>query len=276
MAASKPVVLVTGTSSGIGREAVAHLRSAGALVIATARKMDAIADLAAPGEVECLALDVTDDASRKAAVAEVLARHGRIDALVNNAGYGAMLAVEETPGDAMRRMYETNLFGPHELARLVLPTMRKQGTGRIVNVASIAGHVSVPLLGAYCSTKFALRALTQALNNEIRPLGLRAALIEPGVIKTNFGTHSLKEATTAGANLEGPYAPYYRRWGEMRMLGGGAHPRVIARRIVHACLAQSPRFHYFAPAQAKLGNLSKRLLPDALIDFGMRFWLRGK
>ncbi len=272
----KPVVLVTGTSSGIGREAVAHLRKAGALVVATARKAESIADLAAPGEVECLALDVTDDAQRKAVVAEVLARHGRLDALVNNAGYGAMLAVEETPGDAMRRMYETNVFGPHELARLVLPTMRRQGHGRVVNVASIAGHVSVPLLGAYCSTKFALRALTQAMNNEVRPLGLRACLIEPGVIKTNFGTHSLVEAKAAGADLEGPYGPYYRRWGEMRMLGGGAHPRVIARRIVHACLAQSPRLHYFGPVQAKAANVAKRLLPDSLIDFGMRFWLRGK
>lgn len=274
---NRPVVLVTGTSSGIGREAVHHLRKAGALVIATARKPEAIADLAAPGEVETLALDVTDDASRKAAVAEVLRRHGRIDALVNNAGYGAMLAVEETPGESMRRMYETNLFGPHELARLVLPGMRKQGAGRIVNVASIAGHVSVPLLGAYCSTKFALRALTQAMHNEIRPLGLHASLIEPGVIKTNFGTHSLKEAEAAGADLEGPYGPYYRRWGRMRMLGGGAHPRVIARRIVHACLAQSPRFHYFAPwKDAKLANMAKRLLPDAWLNLGFRVWFRGQ
>jgi NAD(P)-dependent dehydrogenase (short-subunit alcohol dehydrogenase family) len=276
MQPAKPVVLVTGTSSGIGRESVHHLRKAGALVIATARKPEAIADLAVPGEVETLALDVTDDAQRRAVVAEVLRRHGRLDALVNNAGYGAMLAVEETPGDALRAMYETNVFGPHELARLVLPTMRRQGSGRIVNVASIAGHVSVPLLGAYCSTKFALRALTQAMNNEVRAFGVRACLIEPGVIKTNFGTHSLAQAKAVGADLEGPYAPWYRRWGEMRALGGGAHPRVIARRVVRACLGQSPGLHSFGPAQAKLANVAKRLLPDAWMDFGMRAYLKGR
>lgn len=269
-----PVVLVTGTSSGIGRETVHRLRDAGCHVLATARDVAAIADLAVPGQVECLRLDVADAASRKACIDEALRRHGRLDALVNNAGYGAMLAIEDTDLAALRRMFETNVFGAHELARLVLPAMRQQGHGRIVNVASIAGHVPVPLLGAYCSTKFALRALTQALDSEARMFGVRAVLVEPGVIQTNFGTHSLKETKANVDVAASPYARFYRKWGARRQGRHGAHPRVVARRIVHACTARRPRNHYFAPADAKLYNVLKRLLPDALILWGMRRYFR--
>lgn len=272
-----PVALVTGCSTGIGRETVGHLARAGFIVVATARNPQAIADLAAPGQVECEALDVTQDADRRRVVAAVLARHGRIDALVNNAGYGAMLAVEDTDFPTMYGMFDTNVFGLHELTRLVLPTMRKQGHGRIVNVASIAGHIAVPLLGAYCASKFAVRALTQALDNEVRRFGVRALLIEPGVIKTDFGKRASAETASKTGLDASPYAPMYRRWSVRRMVNRGAHPRVIARRIVHACAAASPRFHNFAPwHDAKLGNLAKRLLPDAWISAGLRLYFRDK
>lgn len=274
----KPVVVITGCSTGIGRESVHHLRRAGFLVVATARRTESILDLAVPGEVECHRLDVTDAAQRKALVDDVLGRHGRIDALVNNAGYGAVLAVEDTSPDAMQRMFDTNVFGLHELTRLVLPHMRRRGQGRVVNVSSVAGHVSVPLLGAYCATKFALRALTQALDNEVRPFGVRAVLVEPGVIRTEFGTRSLAEQDMAlphgAANT--PYAKPYARWQQRRMLRGGAHPKVIARAIVHACAAHTPRFHNFAPLAAKGTNLAKRLLPDALISWGFRVYFRSR
>jgi NAD(P)-dependent dehydrogenase (short-subunit alcohol dehydrogenase family) len=273
----KPVVIVTGTSSGIGREAVAHLDRAGALVIATARDLDAIAGLAVSGRIETLRLDVTSEADRAAVVAGVLGRHGRIDALVNNAGYGAMLAIEDTPVEALRAMFEANLFGAHDLARKVLPAMRRQGHGRIVNVASIAGHVSIPLMGAYCSTKFALRALTQAMDMEVRRFGVRACLVEPGIIDTEFGTRSLAESQAHNPGMaSGPYAPLYRRWQARRASGGGAHPRVIARRIVHACLSQHPRLHYVAPLDAKVANLANRLLPDSWIGAGMRLYFRDR
>lgn len=273
----KPVVLVTGCSTGIGREAVLHLAEAGFLVVATARKAEAIADLAVVGQVECDVLDVTRDADRRRVVQGILERHGRIDALVNNAGYGALLAVEDTDPAVLQSMFDTNLFGLHELTRLALPPMRKQGNGRIVNVASVAGHISVPLLGAYCATKFALRALTQALDNEVRRFGVRAVLIEPGVIKTSFGQRSLLESAEAVDKELSPYKAMYDRWAKRRMLQHGAHPRIIARKIVHACAAANPRFHNFAPwYDAKLGNLAKRLLPDAWISSGMRFYFRGK
>ncbi len=271
----KPVAIVTGTSSGIGREAATHLAKAGFYVIATARKVGDIADLEAPGQIYCMQLDVTNEAQRAALVEEVLAQHGRIEALVNNAGYGAILAVEDTDAAAMHRMFDVNFFALHELTRLVLPTMRKQGAGRIVNVSSIAGHVSVPLLGAYCATKFALRALTQALDNEVRRFGVRALLIEPGVIKTEFGARSLAESSKVDHEAS-PYASMYRAWKRRRAAGRGAHPRVIARKIVHACAAASPNFHYFAPLDAKAASLAKRLLPDAWINAGMRLYFRGK
>jgi NAD(P)-dependent dehydrogenase (short-subunit alcohol dehydrogenase family) len=283
-AVRRPVAIVTGCSTGIGRVAAKHLREAGFLVVATARRVDSILDLAARGECEAHRLDVTEPSQRKALVDDVLARHGRIDALVNNAGYGAVLAVEDTTPEAMFGMFDTNLFGLHELTRLVLPQMRKQGSGRIVNVASVAGHVSVPLLGAYCATKFALRALTQALDNEVRGFGVRAVLVEPGVIKTEFGSRSMSEsraafgaAQDAPAHYTGsPYQAMYRRWEKRRMLRGGADPDVIARAIVRACASHAPRFHNFAPFGAKATNVAKRLLPDALIDAGMRAYFRGR
>jgi NAD(P)-dependent dehydrogenase (short-subunit alcohol dehydrogenase family) len=275
--AAKPVALVTGCSTGIGREAVLHLRRAGFLVVATARRAEAIADLAAPGEVEAEALDVTSDADRRRVADGVLARHGRIDALVNNAGWGAMAAVEETTPDLLQRMFDTNVFGAVEMCRLVLPTMRRQGSGRIVNVASVAGHVAVPLMGAYCASKFALRALTQALDMEVRGLGVRALLVEPGFIRTEFGTRAAAETRAAVADpASSPYARFYRKWAQRRSFERGAHPRVVARAIVRACASASPRFHSFTPLHAKAANVAKRALPDAFVSLAMRTYFRAK
>jgi NAD(P)-dependent dehydrogenase (short-subunit alcohol dehydrogenase family) len=273
----KPVALVTGCSTGIGREAVLHLRRAGFLVVATARKAEAIAELAAAGDVETDVLDVTSDADRRRVVAAVLARHGRVDALVNNAGWGAVVSSEETAPDLMLRMFDTNVFGAHELARLVLPPMRRQGSGRIVNVASVAGHVAVPMMGSYCATKFALRALTQAMDVEVRGFGVRALLVEPGFIRTRFGERSAAETGAAVADpAASPYARFYRRWAKRRAGDHGAHPRVVARAIVRACASAAPRFHSFVPLHAKAANVLKRLLPDSALSLAMRAYFRAK
>ncbi|HUR26467.1 MAG TPA: SDR family oxidoreductase [Candidatus Thermoplasmatota archaeon] len=273
----RPVVLVTGCSTGIGREAVAYLERAGFLVVATARRLEAVQDLASPGRVEVDMLDVTKAEDRKRVVEAILARHGRIDALVNNAGYGAVLAVEDTDAATMQAMFATNVFAPNELARLVLPTMRKQGNGRIVNVASIAGHIAVPMMGAYCGTKFALRAMTQAMDVEVRPFGVRALLVEPGFIKTQFGTRSSAETVATVTDLHGsPYAAFYRRWAKRRAGDHGAHPNVIARLIVKACASQSPSVHNFGPFHAKAANVAKRVLPDAWLHAGFRAYFRSK
>jgi NAD(P)-dependent dehydrogenase (short-subunit alcohol dehydrogenase family) len=273
----KKVVLVTGCSSGIGREAVGQLAAAGFLVVATARKAADIADLAAPGQVECEVLDVTDAKDRKRVVDGVLRRHGRIDALVNNAGFGAVAAAEETTPDLMQRLFDTNVFGLHELTRLVLPPMRKQGSGRVVNVGSLSGHIAVPLMSAYCATKFALRALTLAMDIEVRPFGVRAVLVEPGFVKTGFGARSTKETlATVADRSASPYAAFHSRWAKRRSRSHGAPPAVVARAIVRACVARRPRLHSFVPLHGKVLNLVKRWLPDAVLAAALRRTFRDQ
>ncbi|MFO1533036.1 MAG: SDR family NAD(P)-dependent oxidoreductase, partial [Thermoplasmatota archaeon] len=168
-------------------------------------------------------------------------------------------------------------FGLHDLTRRVLPSMRRQGTGRIVNVASVAGHTAVPLMGAYCASKFAVRALTQSLDMEVRRFGIRAVLVEPGPIATGFGDRATAESR---ANMpdpaSSPYAPTYAKWAKMRGEGGrGVHPRKVARKVVHACMAAVPRNHYFVPWSASWLNLGKRLLPDAWTMAALRLYFRG-
>ncbi|HJQ92712.1 MAG TPA: SDR family oxidoreductase [Candidatus Thermoplasmatota archaeon] len=261
---SPPVALVTGCSTGIGREAVGQLAEAGFLVVATARQAADIADLAAPGRVETEVLDVTKAADRKRVVAAVLRRHGRIDALVNNAGWGVVAAAEETTPELMQRIFDTNLFGLHELTRLVLPAMREAGRGRVVNVSSLSGHIAVPMMSAYCATKFALRALTLAMDVEVRPHGLRAVLVEPGFVKTGFGARSTKETLAAVADRgASPYAALHAKWAKRRAGSHGAAPGKVARCIVKACRARRPRIHYYVPLHGKVLNLLKRWLPDA-------------
>lgn len=258
------VVLVTGCSTGIGREAVTHLAQAGFLVVATARKAADVAGLAVPGSVEAETLDVTKAADRERVVAAAIKRHGRIDALVNNAGFGAVAAAEETTPDLMRRMFDTNLFGAHELTRLVLPHMRRQGHGRVVNVSSLSGHIAVPMMSAYCATKFALRAMTQAMDVEVRGFGVRAVLVEPGFVRTGFGSRSTKETLATVADRDAsPYARFHAVWARRREGSHGAPASAIAHCIVRACSDRRPRMHYYAPFHAKMYNLAKRLLPDA-------------
>ena len=269
--APRPVVLVTGCSGGIGHATALHLHAQGCIVVATARRPEAIADLAEAG-MEVEALDVTHEADRRRVVAAVMARHGRIDAVVNNAGFGAIAAAEETTPDLLQRMFDTNLFGGHELTRLALPIMRDQGHGRIVNVSSVAGHIPIPMQSAYCATKFALRAMTMVMDVEVRDFGIRACLIEPGWVNTDFGKRSTKETQqTVRDGAAGPYARFHDKWARRRAKGGhGAPPERIAEAIGHACLAKRPRMHYFEPFHAKAFNVAKRVLPDAVLMHQIR------
>lgn len=272
MPAPKPVALVTGCSTGIGRAAAQALARDGFLVVATARKAADIADLAQPDAIECEVLDVTKARDRERAVARVLERHGRIDALVNNAGFGAVVAAEDTSTELLQRMFDTNLFGAHELARLVLPHMRKQGSGRIVNVSSVSAHYAVPMMSAYCATKFALRAMTLAMDLEVRAQGVRALLVEPGFVRTGFGKKTMAEADAAVDDAgAGPYARYYDRWARRRAKGGhGTTADVVARAIVKACKARRPALQTFTPTHAKVLNVAKRVLPEPVVAAGLR------
>ena len=203
------VVLITGCSTGIGLHASVAFARNGDAVVATMRntsKADALRKAAADAgtEVEVLQLDVTDDASARSAVSEVLTRHGRIDVLVNNAGVGLSGAIEDFPEDQARASLETNFWGPVRMVRLVLPTMRTQGSGVIVNISSITGRLpSFPCYGFYAAGKHALGAMSESLAAEVAPFGIRVLCVEPGYYLTSL----TDTVDTLGAQLD-PSSPY--------------------------------------------------------------------
>ncbi|WBC14815.1 oxidoreductase [Micromonospora sp. WMMA1998] len=271
-------VLITGTSSGIGRATVRRLaRRPDLTVYATARKVDAIADLADAG-ARLLPLDVTDEASMRAAVAAVEAAHGQVDVLINNAGYGEYGPVEETPMDRVRAQFETNVFGLARLTQLVLPGMRRAGRGRIVNVSSMGGRLVFPGGGYYHASKYAVEALSDALRQEVRPFGVDVAIIEPGLIRTGFGAVAAS-SLGAGADPTGPYgrmvaavdaamAKSYRN----PLLA--APPETVARVIERSVVARRPRTRYLVTAAAWAMVHTRRLLGARLFDAVNRLQFR--
>src|ERR671927_241995 len=197
-------VLITGCSSGIGRATAERLASRGYTVYATARRVETIADLQGRG-CRVLALDVTDEDSMQAAVGTVVDEQGAVGALVNNAGYSQSGAIEEVPLAEVRRQFETNVFGLVRMCQLVLPGMRAQRHGRIVNVSSMGANFTFPGGGFYHATKYAVEAMSDALRFEVKNFGIRVVVIEPGLIKTRFAdaaTDAIHSATAA----TGPYA----------------------------------------------------------------------
>jgi NAD(P)-dependent dehydrogenase (short-subunit alcohol dehydrogenase family) len=182
------VWLITGASSGFGRAITEAAVAADDTVIATARNTAVLSDITAayPGQVEPLALDVTDTAEIEAAVHDVIARHGRIDVLVNNAGRGHVGAAEETSDAELRSLFDVHVFGPAALMRAVLPQMRERRSGAIVQMSSMGGQMSFAGFSAYSGTKFALEGMSEALADEVRPLGIKVLIVEPGAFRTRF------------------------------------------------------------------------------------------
>ena len=264
------VILVTGGSSGIGFEAAQRLARMGHKVYAAARRTALMEPLKADG-VTPLCLDVTDDASRRQCVDTILQREGRIDVLVNNAGYGYFGAVECVPLEDARRQLEVNVFGLAEMTRLVLPAMRSQHSGRIVNIASIAGRVVFPFGGWYNVSKFSVEALSDALRIELKPFGIDVAIIEPGCIKTEWGiiaADHLDECSRGTA-----YEPTaLREAAAMRWAYQGnymSNPSIIARAIVRAATSRCPRTRYRMGRFAFTSTVMHALLParwwDAMV-----------
>src|SRR5215208_3541304 len=206
MAEASKAVLITGCSSGIGNETARHLAAKGWTVYATARRPESISDLTDVG-CRTLALDVNDETSMEAAVKTVEEAEGAVGVLVNNAGYSQSGALETLPLDSIRRQFETNVFGLVRMCQLVLPGMRRQGWGRIVNISSMGGKLVFPGGGIYHGTKFAVEAISDAMRWEVRNFGVDVILIEPGLIKTEFGetaAHSVNDTTPS----DGPYAAF--------------------------------------------------------------------
>jgi NADP-dependent 3-hydroxy acid dehydrogenase YdfG len=258
-------VLITGCSTGIGRATAERLARKGLNVYATARRLESIADLAQAG-CKTLALDVTDEASMQAAVSAIEQADGAIGALVNNAGYSQSGAVETIPMDDLRRQFETNVFGLVRMCQLVLPGMRREGRGRIVNISSMGGRLVFPGGGAYHGTKFAVEAISDALRFEVRGFGVHVSIIEPGLIRTSFGD------TAHGSvpqQQDGPYAQFNAAVakttadvynGPLAKLGAG--PEAVAKVVEKAITARRPRTRYPVTASARFFIAQHAVLPD--------------
>jgi len=258
-------VLITGCSTGIGRATALRLAKAGWTVYATARKPETLAELESAG-CRAMALDVTDEASMEAAVAQV---ERPLGALVNNAGYSLSGALETLPLDEVRRQFETNVFGLLRLTQLVLPQMREARAGRIVNLSSMGGRLVFPGGGAYHATKWAVEALSDALRVEVAPFGIDVIVIEPGLIKSEFG-----ETAAAGVGDDGgPYAAFNASVakatrgvyeGPAARLGG--EPDDVARAIERALERRKPPTRVPVTASARLLMGLHAVLPDRLWD----------
>jgi NAD(P)-dependent dehydrogenase (short-subunit alcohol dehydrogenase family) len=263
----KPVAFITGASTGIGFEAAKRLSSHGFLVYAGARRVDRMEPLAALG-VQVLALDVTDEDSMRAAVGRVLEERGRIDVLVNNAGYGSFGALEEVDLGEGRRQFDVNVFGLARMTQLVLPAMRQAGRGRIINISSIGGKFYEPLGAWYHASKFAVEGLSDSLRLELKPHGISVSIIEPASTISEWGrvaAQGLRE--TSGT---GPYASQAQLMagalGSTDRTETSTQPGVIAAAVLHAASSARPRSRYPVGNGARAILTLRRLLPDRLFD----------
>ena len=263
------VVLITGCSTGIGRASAQHLAAAGHVVYATARRPEAIADLESAG-CRTMALDVTDEESMRAAVDRVVDEQGAVGALVNNAGYSQSGAIETVAMEDVRRQFETNVFGLMRMCQLVLPGMRERGHGRIVNISSMGANFTFPGGGVYHATKYAVEAISDALRFEVKAFGVDVVVIQPGLIRTEFGATGASGVRTEN----GPYAEFnaevarateevYEK-GPLARFGGG--PERVAETIERAITAESPKIRYRVTPSAHMLVGQRRLMSAGMWD----------
>ncbi len=268
-------VLITGCSSGIGEATALRLAKAGWIVYATARRLESIEHLREHG-ARTLALDVTDEQSMRAAVAEVAQEQGAIGVLVNNAGYSQSGALERVPMEAARRQFETNVFGVIRMAQLVLPGMREQRWGRIVNIGSMGGRLTFPGGGLYHATKYSLEAISDVLRFEVAGFGVGVTLIEPGLILTNFGhvaaATTAVQSTSEDAGIDDSYRAFEAKLvaltegayeGPMRRLGG--NPNVVAKVVERAISRRRAPSRRLVTPSARL-VLLRKVMPDRVWD----------
>lgn len=270
--ATARAVLITGCSTGIGRATALHLLDRGWTVYATARRPETLDELAATG-AKVLALDVTDARSRQAAVDAVIEAEGAVGALVNNAGFGLEGPAETTPLEEVRGQFDTNFFGAVALAQLVLPGMREQGWGRIVNVSSMGGRITLPGGAFYHASKFALEAWSDVLRWEVGGFGIGVTIIEPGIIHTEFGATATARLEDLGGGPGDPYADFTRSiHGALdNAYGGtlsrlGSSPEAVAAAIEKALAARRPKPRIVVGRDARAMLLLHRLVPTRVYD----------
>jgi NAD(P)-dependent dehydrogenase (short-subunit alcohol dehydrogenase family) len=259
--------LVTGASSGIGEATARKLLDLGYIVYGAARRTDRLQRLTDAG-VRPLTMDVTDDQSLRTGVKSIIDATGRIDVLVNNAGYGSYGALEDVPLAEARRQFEVNVFGAVRLAQLLLPYMRAQGGGTIINVSSMGGKLYTPMGGWYHSTKFALEALSDCLRLEARPFGVNVVVVEPGGIRTEWAGIAAENLTKTSTT--GPYTQQAEAMVTMlssdTVTRRSSPPSVVADTIARAITARRPKTRYTTGFGARPLLLMRRILPDRAFD----------
>ena len=255
------VVLITGASTGIGNETAKLFQSKNWKVAATMRSPEKAVDLQNIVDVECIRLDVTDPESIKSAIAETIEKFGRIDAVVNNAGFAVVGPFEAATDDQIEQIFQTNVFGVMQVCREILPVFRDQRRGTIVNVASMGGRITFPLYSIYHATKWAVEGFSEALQYEVREFNIKIKIIEPGPIKTDFYTrsmsHSKKEGLSAYDNFVARALPNLQKAGETAPDG-----RIVAQTIYDAVSDDSWKMRF--PVNSRAILAARRLLPDSL------------
>jgi len=269
------IVLITGASSGIGEETVKRLLTAGYTVYAGARRLDRMKSVADAG-AHVLALDVTDDGSMTAAVNTIMHEAGRIDVLINNAGYGSYGALEDVPPEEARRQFDVNIFGLARLTQLVLPAMRAQRSGRIINISSIGGTFGEAYGSWYHATKFAVEGLSDSLRMELHPFGIDVVIIQPGATHSEWG--KIAHDSLLKYSGDGPYRETAASHAKMMEIGHAgsipAHPSVVAKTIVQAVQARRPKTRYATGGFAGTMLFMRRVLSDRAFDATFRLMER--
>jgi NAD(P)-dependent dehydrogenase (short-subunit alcohol dehydrogenase family) len=264
MAQRSPVVLVTGVSSGIGRAVASAFAAKGFEVFGTSRTPHTTEPI--PG-VELVQLDVTDDGSVTGAVSAVIRRAGRIDVLVNNAGFGVIAAAEESSTTQAQQLFDTNFFGLVRTTRAVLPYLRAQGSGRIINIGSVLGFLPAPYGALYAASKHAVEGYSESLDHETREFGVRVSVVEPGYTNTSFEAN----AADADSPLDG-YATIRAHVQQVltEAVHSGDDPAVVARVVLKAVTSRTPKLRYPAGPLARRLSLLKKVAPAVLLDKGIR------
>lgn len=264
---NQKIAVVTGSSSGIGLETAIHLAKNGFKTYATMRNISKSNTIKQRSQsenlpIEIIQLDVTDDTSVKNALNHIVDKEGRIDVLVNNAGYGLIGAVEDLSSEEVKNQFDTNVFGVFRTIREVLPTMRKQKSGRIITISSIAGFMGMPIFSAYVSSKFAVEGLTESLRHEVSQFGIHACVIEPGVIKTPI----MESAPVAKKSMENSaYSDMTQALGKAMgdmMENKSSPPSVVAEAVLQAATSENPETRYIAGEDAKMIQQARKTSSD--------------
>jgi short-subunit dehydrogenase len=261
----KKVILITGASAGMGKEFARELYKDGHVVYGAARRVEKMDDLKAEG-VKILSMDVTDEASMSNGVNEILKNEGRIDVLVNNAGFGSYGAIEDVSIADAKYQLDVNVFGAARLMQLVLPAMRKQHFGRIINISSIGGKMALPLGGWYHASKFALEALSDSLRNEVEPFGIDVVVIEPGGVKSEWFGIAMDNLDKNSTNSV--YSNLIKAMASIRdnTEKKNAEPQVIVDLVRKAINSKKPKTRYHGGYMAGIALFMRKILSDRAFD----------